>query len=218
MRNIPIQLVELIDEKLKTNGSAQLAAKEKDARELLIYAVEACVGEVEEKGKDNSGYFVELCQKTVDNNAGGEAWCMCFVQSMIAYVEQKLNVTSHIASSENCLEVWEKTPDSQIVKDFPARGAIVIWRSLAKSKKEYRPDGQGKRAYYYNGAGHTGFVIEYDATHWVRTMATIEGNTNEQGSSEGDGVYKKSNRNKDGVDGDKEVVGFLIPFQRKLIP
>jgi hypothetical protein len=41
-----------------------------------------------------------------------------------------------------------------------------------------------------NGGTHTGLVTRWDATH----IWTIEGNTNEDGSPEGNGVYEKSYR------------------------
>jgi len=215
MRNIKPELVEMIDNKLRDNGSAQQALKDKDARSLLVYVTEACVGEREEGY--NQGNFVELCQRTVDNVANKESWCMCFVESMISYVETKLGVTSPIYSAENCLEVWENTPDSQIVQNYPLRGAIVIWRHTKAegAKKIKNPTGIGKREYRYSGSGHTGFVLEYDYEETVKKMTTIEGNTDDEGSSNGDGVYKKDrDKIKEGGKSDLEVVGFLIPFKK----
>lgn len=40
--------------------------------------------------------------------------------------------------------------------------------------------------------GHTGFILSYDAK--TRTIATIEANTNNTGSREGDGVYIKKRK------------------------
>jgi hypothetical protein len=214
MRNIKQALVTIIDNKLRDNGSAKKAIKDKDARSLLVYAAEACVGEIEH-GADNHGTFVELCQKTVDNIASGESWCMGFVQSMIAYVETKLSIQSPLASSENCLQVWELTPESQIVENIPKKGAIIIWRHADNStKKSINPE-TTKRKFKYAGKGHTGFVIEYDFDNSVKTMTTVEGNTNKLGSSNGDGVFKKTNRNKTKEKGKDylEVIGFLIPFK-----
>lgn len=215
MRKIKPALVNLIDGKLRDNGAARQALIDKDARSLLVYAAEACVGEHEEGG-DNHGTFVELCQKTVDNAAVGESWCMAFVESMIAYVETKLGVTSPIFSAENCLSVWEKSPDEQLVQRFPLRGAIVIWRHKKSSSKVANPSGTGKREFKYSGKGHTGFVLEFDYDETEKKMTTIEGNTNERGSSNGDGVYKKTrDKHKEGGSSDLEVVGFLIPFKKK---
>lgn len=97
MRKINPALISFIDIKLRDNGAAQKAIENKDARKLLVYAAEACVGQKEEGG-DNHGHFVELCQRTVNNKTEGEPWCMGFVQSMIAYVESTLGVESPIIS------------------------------------------------------------------------------------------------------------------------
>lgn len=212
MRKIKQALVNIIDLKLRDHGAAQEAIRNKDARSLLVYAAEACVGEKEE-GKDNHGTFVELCQHTVDNIAQGESWCMAFVESMVAYVEFKLGIRSPLYSAENCLSVWENTPDSQIVKNLPLKGAIVIWRHTKASSKTFKPSGSGKRSFFYQGSGHTGFVMEYDYNDSEPKMTTIEGNTNAAGSSNGDGVFmKRRYKQHETGNSDLEVVGFLIPF------
>ncbi len=188
MRNIKPELIAFIDDKLKNNGSAQYALREGDARSLFIYAAEACVGQME-KGV-NSGYFVELCQRTVDNYAGGEAWCMAFIESMLSYVEHKLGVTSPVFSSEHCLTVWQNTPDEQRVRNRPLPGAIIIWRHGNTSN------------------GHTGIVTEFLGDK----MLTVEGNTGNGSFREGDGVYQK--KRSTNMDGDMRVMGFLIPFTK----
>jgi hypothetical protein len=218
MRRIKPELIVVIDKKLSDNGFEQKALKaieDKDARNLLIYAAEACVGEMEH-GADNHGAFVELCQRTVDNRAEGESWCMCFIQSIIGYVEEKLNVQSPIYADESCLEVWQKSPDECIVKNFPNKGAIAIWRSRNSSEKNPTTSSNPKRRFEYTGSGHTALVIEYDSDENVKTMTTIEGNTNAKGLRNGDGVFKKNNRSKTKESGtsDLEVIGFLIPFKK----
>lgn len=187
-RKIQPELFKLIDEKLKNNGAAQVAISSKNARSLLVFAAEACVGQ-KESGGNNNGAFVELCQKTVDGFAGSEAWCMAFVQSMIAYVEKKLNVVSPLFSSEHCLTTWTKTDQKQRVINFPAMGAIVIWR---------HGDTQ---------SGHTGFFIESEN---AKDMETVEGNTGASSFRDGDGVFVRNRSMK--KNGTMKVVGFLKPF------
>ncbi|MFF7254783.1 C40 family peptidase [Streptomyces microflavus] len=52
----------------------------------------------------------------------------------------------------------------------------------------------GSQVFYGSGGGaHTGLVYDYDATY----IYTVEGNTNADGSAEGDGVYLKKRRRKD---------------------
>jgi hypothetical protein len=208
-RLIKPALFNIIESKLRDNGSAQKAIEENDARSLFVFAAQACVGETE-NGKDNYGTFVELCQKTVDNKAIGESWCMGFIQSIIAYVEEKTKVKSIISADENCLKVWEKTQDSQRVKNYPAVGAIAIWRHPSASTKVKRnPTGE----FVYEGKGHTGIVLEFDPSSTKNTMKTIEGNTPTPAGTGYDGV-KINTRNKV-TEGDFEILGFLIPFPKK---
>lgn len=66
--------------------------------------------------------------------------------------------------------------------------------------------GIGFQVFYGPGGGtHTGLVYKYDDTY----IYTIEGNTNDSGSAEGDGVYKKKRLRK--VD---YVYGYGIPYYK----
>lgn len=191
MRKITDKMFKYIDKKLEKNGAAQLAVQKKDARSLLVYASEACVG-IEEAGNNKGTWVVEL-QKTVDNKAEQEPYCMGGVQTWITYVEKKLNITSPIFSSEHCLTTWEKSPKSQRVKSIPLAGAIIIWQH-GKSR-----------------AGHTGIVTE-----WLdKKMETVEANTSGKDTingvtREGSGVFQLI-RSSTGS-GSMKVVGFLKPF------
>lgn len=191
-RKITDKAFQYIDEKLKHNGAAQDAILRKDARSLLIYASEACVG-IREQGGNNRGPLVQEIQKTADGKAQGEAWCMAFVQTMLAYVERKLGVKSPIANGEHCMTVWNQTPKAQRVKMIPLPGAIIIWKKGTTQN------------------GHTGLVMEFAG----KTFEAVEGNT-EQGivggtvERDGGGVYR-TQRNATGT-GTMKVVGYLKPF------
>jgi hypothetical protein len=192
MRNIEPKMVAFIDKKLALNGAAQEAIEKKDARSLMVFAAEACVG-IRESGGNNKGPLVQLIQDTV-GGVGAEAWCMSFVQTCIAYAEVKTGVKSPLLDTEHCTTLWNKTKASQKVKIFPARGAIIIWQH-----------GKGP-------SGHTGFFLEGDG----KSMRTIEGNT-EAGFSkdgsvvrEGGGVYLASRSMK--ANGTMKVLGFIKPF------
>lgn len=189
-RKIQKELVDIIDAKLKNNGSAQLAIQNKDARKVMLFAAQACVGETE-VGGNNRGKFVQLVQKTSDGYAGGEAWCMSFVQSMVAYAEVKTGVQSSLFTSEHCMTTWRKSKAADRVKKIPAPGAIIIWQ---KGSSE---------------SGHTGFVAEY----LDKKMTTVEGNTGSNNMRDGDGVYSKTRSTK--AEGTMKVVGFIIPFPLK---
>jgi hypothetical protein len=80
-------------------------------------------------------------------------------------------------------------------------------QSVAAYKKAHRfteYPGIGFQVFYgANGGTHTGIVYDYDSTY----IYTIEGNTNNDGSAEGDGVYTKKRLRK--VD---FVYGYGIPY------
>lgn len=193
MREINSKMIAFIDKKLASNGAAQEAIKKKDARALMVYAAEACVG-IREEGGNNKGPLVELIQETV-GSANREAWCMSFVQTCIAYAEVKTGVVSPLAATEHCMTLWGKTKASQKVKVFPARGAIIIWQHGTSSN------------------GHTGFFLESPKKGH---MTTIEGNTESGLSStgsverDGGGVYLTSRSMV--KNGTMKVVGFIKPF------
>ena len=194
MREIEPKMIQFLDKKLKENGAAQMAIQNKDARTLMLQAALACEG-IREEGGNNKGPMVQLIQKTI-GSANREAWCMSFVQTMIAYAEVKTGVKSPLMASEHCMTTWNKTPKTSRVKIAPLPGAVIIWQH-----------GKGP-------AGHTGLVIGADE----KIMLTIEGNTeaglNAKGEveREGGGIYR-CKRSLTG-NGTMRVIGFLMPFPK----
>lgn len=191
MRQIETKMVAWIDEKLKGNGLAQKALKDKNPRALMIEAAKSCVG-IRETGGNNSGPMVELIQETIGGH-GREAWCLAFVQTCIGYAEKKTNIASPIFPTEGCLNCWEETDKVQRVKLMPLPGAICIWRHGSSWQ------------------GHTGIILGCDESK----MQLVEGNT-ESGIAagrvirDGAGIYF-TERSRSG-DGDMKVVGWLKPF------
>lgn len=192
MRHIEGKMVDYISKRLVGSGLAEIALKERRPRQLFITAMQTCVG-IREVGGNNKGPLVELIQKTL-GDAEQEAWCMALQQTILAYVEEKLQIFSGVYASEHCLTVWKKTPDVLKVKYKPLPGAICIWRHGDTSN------------------GHTGMVLDYGA----KVMHLVEGNTeagiNPAGTIErdGGGVYF-TERNVSG-NGNMKVVGFIKPF------
>lgn len=174
-----------LDAKLATNGLAQTAIKNKDARTVFRLAAEACVGIKETS--PNNGPLVSLIQDTV----GGPdhvAWCMSFVQTCLAYAEKKTKVISPIYASETCTEVWDKTPKAQRVKIAPLPGAITIWKRGSSWQ------------------GHTGLMLEY----YGKTFLGVEGNTGGASMRDGDGIYIKTRSST--ATGSLKILGWLKPF------
>lgn len=191
-RQIEPKMIAYLDEKLKDNGLAQRAIEMRDARLLFVLAAQACVG-IREVGGNNRGPLVELIQETIGGHSR-EAWCMAFVQTLIAYVEYKLGIVSRLPAGEHCLTVLDQAPSDLIVKFFPLPGAIPIWQHGSSMN------------------GHTGIFLESEDGY----MMCIEGNT-ESGLSltgrierDGGGVYHTKRSMK--RNGDMHVRAFLKPF------
>jgi hypothetical protein len=98
-----------------------------------------------------------------------QAWCATFVSwvAMIAGAAALFPCTASCATGV----AWFKKRGR--FSEYPAVGAQVFYGS--------------------GGGSHTGIVLRYDDTY----IWTVEGNTNDSGSAEGDGVYEKKRRRRD---------------------
>jgi LysM repeat protein len=94
-------------------------------------------------------------------SAGGYPWCALFV----SWVALKAGVSDLYPRSASCAYGVNWFRQKGRFSEYPAVGAQVFF-------------GPG-------GGTHTGLVVGYDAT----TITTVEGNTNTDGSPEGNGVY-----------------------------
>lgn len=138
------------------------------ARALDIAALH--VG-VREAGK-NRGPVVEAYLARA-NAHPGDPWCAAFVYYCFSQAALELVMPCPVPRSASVHRMWIKAPTFQ--RGEPTVGSVVCWD-------------------HGHGRGHCGLVAEVGAD-WI---FTIEGNTDDGGSREGDGVYKRSRR-KDGV-------------------
>ncbi|MFJ4701949.1 peptidoglycan-binding protein [Streptomyces sp. NPDC088768] len=107
-----------------------------------------------------------------------QAWCATFV----SWVALKAGVSALFPRTASC---------ATGVSWFKQRGRFSQYPAV------------GAQVFYGNGGGaHTGIVTGYDGTH----VFTVEGNTNTNGSAEGDGVYKRTR-----VRRDSYVYGYGYP-------
>lgn len=101
----------------------------------------------------------------------GYSWCMAFVYWCFQHAAAVVGVMNPLVRTGGCMRQWNECPDNshcqRIYKD-PIPGDIFIM------------DLGG-------GAGHTGIVREVQEDE----ILTIEGNTNDNGSANGDGVYSR---------------------------
>ncbi len=158
-----------------------------NANLLVLERAARQVGVKESPLYSNKGKSVEIYQKAVDGKAEAEAWCMSMVQFLVKAIAKQGKIKTELFSSEHCLTVWNKSPKSMRIKT-PVPGCIVIWRHGTST------------------SGHTG-IVETVSESFINT---IEGNTNDNGAREGDGVYRKK-RSRSGS-GSLKIVGYLLPF------
>ena len=97
---------------------------------------------------------------------GGYAWCMAYVYWCVSTAAADCGVPNPLYKTGGVLMQWNQRQNLRVSR--PQQGDIFIM-DLGK------------------GAGHCGFVDLAFDDH----IYTIEGNTNEAGSREGDGVYKR---------------------------
>lgn len=110
----------------------------------------------------------------------GFAWCAGFVCWCVAQVVSSMKVTTNLKYSAGVLDMWNRNPKLRVTE--PQAGDIFIMR-------------------FKRGLGHTGIVTGVTATE----IHTIEGNTNDGGSREGDGVYRRSRLR-------RTILGYIRPF------
>jgi hypothetical protein len=174
-----------INPKLKSYLEQALSTPE----HLLCAAALACVG-IHEEGGDNRGELVELFQETV-GVAEREAWCLSFIQSLIAFVEATawFPKLSEIPATEHCLTLWQTAPQGLRLAE-PQSGCIALWQHGSTQN------------------GHAEIVLGVLSGG---SLLTVGGNTGD-GSGivrEGDGVYLRLRPRKSG---DFKELGFLKVF------
>jgi hypothetical protein len=136
------------------------------------------------EGKNASGKY-NNDQKYSDQLPGfawsdKQPWCATFVQWLYWQVGVKVPTGAQSASCANSYAAYKKAGRTTA---YPVVGAQIFFGP--------------------NGGTHTGIVTSYDNTY----VYTIEGNTNDSGSAEGNGVYIKKRVRRDAY-----VFGYGIPY------
>lgn len=111
-----------------------------------------------------------------------QPWCATYVQWCLWQVGVEVPSGARSASCELSCNAYRKAGR---FTEWPVLGAQVFY---------------GPR-----GGTHTGIVVDFDEV-WV---VAVEGNTNDNGSAEGDGVYLKQRRRRD-----EYVYGYGLPYYR----
>jgi hypothetical protein len=129
----------------------------------IVQVASSQIGNCEEGG-NNRGYHVEKYLKAV-NLGGGYAWCAAFVAWTLDVCGVKHTITAWSPTAVSKNVIWERGNG-----DEPTSGDVFGLYYPSKGR-----------------VGHVGIVFKWGDKY----VTTIEGNTNEEGSREGDCVLKK---------------------------
>ena len=142
------------------------------------------IGVMESPPGSNRGPEVDEYIRRVGLNPKGQfAWCAAFVYFCFDEAAKTLGQSNPVIKTGGVLDHWER-----------ARAEGI--RRLLASKAVQNPElVQPGHIFVIDtgdpgGAGHTGLVLEVNGGKLV----TIEGNTNDNGSREGVGVFKRDGR------------------------
>jgi hypothetical protein len=132
---------------------------------------------------------------------GGNPWCMAFVYYIFQELSKALGTTNPLVKTAGVKSHWNKA-DKNLKIDIAKAKADP---SLIKPGQIFIMSRAGA------GLGHTGIVLSVDPAS--KTITTIEGNTNDQKSGEGDRV----GINKRPLNG-TPFLGFIDYFKSKRTP
>lgn len=107
---------------------------------------------------------------------GGYPWCMAFVYYIFNELSKQLGQTNPLPKTAGCMSHWSKAPADVKITIAQAKQDP----NLVRPGQIFIMSRPGK------GLGHTGIVLGVDPQK--RTFTTMEGNTNDQQSGEGDRV------------------------------
>lgn len=128
------------------------------------------VGVKEVPKRSNSGCGVDDYLKSVGLKPG-YAWCMAFVYWVVNRAAKELDIKNPLVRTAGVLRQWNET----------------TLRKLPKTSRAIKP-GDIFIMDFGKGLGHTGIVESVTGG----VIQTIEGNTNDNGSREGDRVARRS--------------------------
>ena len=148
----------------------------------------------------NKGPKVEAYLKST-GLPGGNPWCMAFVYYVFQELSKALGTTNPLVKTAGVKYHWNKA-DKNLKIDIAKAKADP---SLVKPGQIFIMSRPGA------GMGHTGIVLSVDPS--AKTITTIEGNTNDQKSGEGDRV----GINKRPLEG-TPFLGFIDYFKSKRTP
>lgn len=185
-RQLDPELLQAMEASVKGSADFELAVANKLWRPAITHAAAPWEG-VKELSNKNDGPFVDLTGLTVDRKHKGEAYCMAWCQTILAFVEYKLQIESQLKATEGCLDLWNSTPPAMKTTRYPLPGYFAIFQHGTSP------------------AGHAEIVLKVSDYYFK----TIGANTwSPDGKSQG--IFTHERLFHDG--GNMRLLGFLSPF------
>lgn len=145
------------------------------------------IGTMESPLGSNRGPMVDQYHRAVGlSPAGGNAWCASFVYWCFQQAAEQARAVNPAIKSAHCLTIWRTANNLITPKQVTAVRAKANY-ALIKPGMIFIMEINKN-----TGAGHTGFIESVNYRTGV--MTTVEGNSNENGSREGLGVFRLNRR------------------------
>lgn len=150
---------------------------------LLDIAAEE-VGEREQPAGSNRGPKVDQYIRSIgfDPTRDSYPWCMCFVYWCFVQAAQRSGTSNLVPKTGGVHDAWNKSHNNPSVTTISSASAQRNPAQIVPGMVFYINTG-GSR-------GHTGIVV----ANVNGRLETIEGNTNDNGSREGIGVFRRTRR------------------------
>lgn len=122
----------------------------------------------------------------------GEAWCAYFAEAVFCEAYPDRNQELRKLFSASAVQTFKNFRDAaHLVNEVPRAGNLVIWQRYKDGKETWQ--------------GHAGIV---ESVNQDGSFYAIEGNTNSEGSREGDSVQRKL-RKQIRVENGLNILGFI---------
>lgn len=162
LAKMKVEMLELDTQKAEMNSALSESLIIAGIANKIVETARKYVG-IKETGGNNQGELIQKFQKAVDGVAQGEPYCLGFCQFVANEVCEHYEVTNPLFKTEHCQTLFDKTQPIYR-RAIASEGTIFI--------KKNRTSMNGHAGINTNGG-------------------TIEGNTNDGTSRDGDGVYEK---------------------------
>jgi CHAP domain-containing protein/putative peptidoglycan binding protein len=176
------------------------ASKAKPSGRLMVKVLDVASGEIgvrEDPPGSNKGKRVGEYQRAVGIDSG-EPWCVAFVFFCFATASRTLKIRNPMDVADcktgSVLDLWNRAGRAKGVQ-------VLLHDDALDDPSKVRP-GMVFAISTGGGNGHVGFVTKVNGNY----LETIEGNTNDGGSREGIGVFRRTGRTIDSIN--RGFVGF----------